>query len=121
MKNNHLIWIIDRQHWPRALLRAELIERGFDAEGFEEITDAFNALRKRGAVTPHVIVLELLEQDIKQDDLNNLTQTCIPLIILGGETELNEQILKTHDRIAVMKRPLTIGEVADRVGEITGD
>jgi DNA-binding response OmpR family regulator len=120
MKYKHLIWIIDRQHWPRALLRAELIERGFGAEGFEEITDAFNALRKQGAVAPQVIVMELRGQDISQADLDKLTQTGIPLIMLAGETELSERILKMNQRVAVMKRPLTIGEVADRVGEIAG-
>src|SRR5215471_17474158 len=28
-----VVWIIDAEQWPRALLRAELIERGFDAVG----------------------------------------------------------------------------------------
>ncbi len=121
MKDKHLIWIIDRQHWPRALLRAELIERGYDAEGFEEITDALKVLSKESAVRPRVIVLELREQERKQEYLDKLMQTRIPLIILGDETELSERILKTHDRVSVMKRPLTIGEVADRVAKVAGE
>lgn len=120
MKDKHLIWIIDRQHWPRALLRAELIERGFDAEGFEEITDALKVLSKESALRPRVIVVELREQGRKQEYLDNLMQTRIPLIILCDETELSEQILKTHGRVSVMKRPLTIGEIADKIAEIAG-
>jgi len=30
-----LIWIIDAEQWPRVLLRAELIERGFDGGAVE--------------------------------------------------------------------------------------
>jgi DNA-binding NtrC family response regulator len=118
LDNKYLIWIIDRQHWPRTLLRAELIERGFDAGGFEEITDALNELGKESALRPRVIVVELREQERKQEHLDKLIQIGIPLIILGDETELSEQTLKMHQRVAVMKRPMTIGEVADMVEEI---
>jgi DNA-binding NtrC family response regulator len=116
---NKLIWIIDRQHWPRALLRAELMERGYDVEGFEELSLALLELREHGGALPRVTVLELREQDIKQEELDKLIRTGIPLIVLGGETELNDKIIKKmHHRAAVMKRPLTIGEVADKVEEI---
>jgi hypothetical protein len=31
-----VVWIIDPDQWPRAMLRAELIERGVDAVGLPE-------------------------------------------------------------------------------------
>ena len=34
-----VIWIIDAEQWPRALLRAELIERGYDAVGYVTVRD----------------------------------------------------------------------------------
>src|SRR5438105_15757625 len=51
-----VIWIIDADHWPRALLRAELIERGYDAVGFVTDDDAVRVIPQR---RPDVIVVEL--------------------------------------------------------------
>src|SRR5689334_9573424 len=35
-----VVWIVDAEHWPRAYLRAELIERGYDAVGFVGVREA---------------------------------------------------------------------------------
>ena len=39
-KKEPAVWVIDSEQWPRACLRAELIERGYDAYGFISIGDA---------------------------------------------------------------------------------
>ena len=40
----HRIWIISNQHWPRAFLRAELMERGYEVDSFEGMPQALSAL-----------------------------------------------------------------------------
>ena len=46
------IWIVGADHWPRALLRAELIERGYDATGFPTLEDAVTRLMLTRARRP---------------------------------------------------------------------
>ena len=50
-----VVWIVDADHWPRAELRALLIERGYDAIGFESLVDAVlrAAAAGRGAAGGH--------------------------------------------------------------------
>lgn len=113
-----VVWIIDRQQWPRASLRAELIERGFDALGYEEIAEALAALHDPRTDRPHVIVLELREQDLNRETLAPLAGAGVPIVILGGIPELNEPAIREFAWTAVMRRPFTLGAVADKVGEL---
>ena len=115
-----IVWIIDRQQWPRALLRAELIERGFDALGYEEIADALTALHHPRTGRPQVIVLELREQDLNQDTLGPLVEAGVPIVVLGGIPELNEPAIEELAWAKVMRRPFTLGAVADEVEELIG-
>ena len=80
-----VIWIIEAEHWPRALIRAELIERGFDAVGYENVRDAEANLRTR---FPDVIVVE-------HEDIAPLRNLGVPIIEL--------------------RRPVSIGEIAEAV------
>ena len=48
------IWIIDAEQWPRAMLRAEMIDRGFDAVGYIAVRDAIDSLPSR---SPDAIVV----------------------------------------------------------------
>ena len=42
-----VVWIIDWEQWPRANLRALLLDRGFDAIGFRELEEAEKAAALR--------------------------------------------------------------------------
>ncbi len=112
-----IIWIIDRQQWPRAYLRAELIERGFDAIGFVELGEALAALYDPEYVTPRLIVLELQGQSITKADLETLAHFGIPAVALGGAAELSDERVKGFNWAALMQRPFMIGKVADVVEE----
>ena len=61
-KDEVIVWIVDSEHWPRACLRAELIERGYDAVGFLELEKALAAIRAPDLRKPRAIVLELRDQ-----------------------------------------------------------
>ncbi len=112
-----VIWIIDSQQWPRAYLRAELIERGFEVIGFVELGEALAALYDREYVTPRLIVLELQGQSISETDLETLARCGIPAVALGGAAELSDERVRSFKWAAVMQRPFTIGKVANVVEE----
>ena len=110
-----LIWIIDAEHWPRALLRAELLERGFDAVGFETIEDALAADPSR---FPGVIVLEARNQELTAARVAKLFDLRVPLLLLGGAIELNEPWLRDFPWTAIVQRPVSLGAIADRVAGV---
>lgn len=115
-----VIWIIDSQQWPRAYLRAELIERGFEAVGFIELAHALAVLHHPYYAKPCLIVLEFRGLSHKHDELDALAQIVIPIIALGGAVELNAEWVKQFERAAVLRRPFTIGKIADAVEELVG-
>ena len=115
-----VIWIIDSQQWPRAYLRAELIERGFEAIGFMELTHALMAFHHPYYAKPCLIVLELRGLSHKHDELDALAQIAIPIIALGGAVELNAEWVKQFEWAAVLQHPFTIGNVADAVEGLIG-
>lgn len=108
------IWIIDAEHWPRALLRAELIERGCDAVGYETVRDAIDSLPWR---RPDAIVIDLRGQPIPV--VERLLKLNVPVIVIGGAPEIHD--LPDGGWAAVMRRPVSIGEIADKVSGLCAD
>src|SRR5687768_7771105 len=80
-----VVWIIDSDQWPRALLRAELIERGYDAAGYITVRDAIESLPMR---RPDAIVVDLRGQPMPL--VERLTKTGAPVVVIGGATEMNQ-------------------------------
>ncbi len=103
-----VIWIIDAEQWPRALLRAELIERGYDAVGYITVRDAIDSLPWR---RPDAIVVELRGQPMPL--VERLLGLHVPIVIVGGIPEIND--LPQREWAAVLHRPVSIGDIADRV------
>jgi len=100
------IWIIDSEQWPRAFLRAELIERGFDAVGYLSVEDALRNIRTR---FPDAIVVEL--RDVAREDIARLFEIGVPVIGIVSRPEpawLNE-----FKWGALLRRPISIGEIAN--------
>jgi DNA-binding response OmpR family regulator len=114
------IWIIDAEHWPRSLLRAELIERGYDAVGFAAAGDAASALRSGTPSRPDLLVLELRGQDMPKHLLAALTETGIPIVALGGAVELDDPVLSGMRWEAVFRRPFTVGALAEEIAALLG-
>lgn len=106
-----VVWIIDAEQWPRAMLRAELIERGFDAVGYVTVGDAIESLPMR---PPNAIVVDLRGQPLRF--VERLPMIGVPVLVIGGIPEINE--LPPSGWTAVMRRPVSIGEIADRVAAV---
>ena len=110
-----VVWIIQAEHWPRAYLRAELLERGFEAIGFRYMGEAIAALRFGTHEKPFVLLIDLQKLALKASEIRALSLTRIPKILLGGAVELNEDWIERVGGALTMRRPFTIGELADLV------
>ena len=115
-KKGPVLWVIDSEQWPRACLRAELIERGYDPFGFIAINDALDSVARGESPKPELIILELRGQDLSPRSIAAIRNLQIPTIALGGSAELNEPIIKEQGWEFVFKRPVSLGQIADVVG-----
>jgi hypothetical protein len=112
------IWIVDADHWPRAYLRAELIERGHDAIGFETLKDALVTLALPRAARPTLWIIDLAGQTIDAAARAALARAGIPIVAVSGAGPANDDPLVPLAE--TLRRPLTIGEIADAVDRLTG-
>jgi len=114
-KKEPVLWVIDSEQWPRACLRAELIERGYDPYGFITVGDALDSLSRGASLTPELIILESRGQDLSRQVVAAIRDLQIPTIVLGGNLELNEPLIKEQKWDLVLKRPVSLGQIADAV------
>ena len=111
------IWIVDAEHWPRALLRAELIERGFDATGFETVEDAIRQLRLTGAERrPALLVLDWRDQTMDERTSELLVRAGVPVLVVADLAHRDGG--PAGPVVEVLNRPLTIGDVANAVEQL---
>jgi len=107
------IWTVDADHWPRAYLRAELIERGYDATGFETLKDAVVRLLVARSRRPALLVIDLHGQMIDDKLARVLLRERLPVIAVADAT--SSEIAPRGAVVELLRRPLTIGAVADAV------
>jgi hypothetical protein len=112
-KREPILWVVDREQWPRVCLRAELIERGYDPYGFILLDDALDYFSKGRSPKPEALVLELRGQKLTNDSLRSLQDLAIPTIVLGGSADLNDPLVQNRRWKVVFRRPFSLGEVAD--------
>ena len=77
------IWIVGADHWPRALLRAELIERGYDATGFVTLEDAVRRLMLPPARRPALLVLDRRDQVVDERTSALLSRARVPILVVA--------------------------------------
>jgi FixJ family two-component response regulator len=109
------VWVVDADHWPRAELRALLIERGYDAMGIETLADAVLRARLPGAALPAAIVVDLAAQDAGEALVAALFATHVPVIAIGGALEWEQPSGHGGGWAAFLRRPVTLGDIADAV------
>jgi len=112
------IWIVNVEHWPRALLRAELIERGYDATGFVKLEDAIARLMLPHAQRPALLVLDAREQVVDEPRAALLARAGIPVMTVADLSHAGGASLDFA--AAIVRRPVTIGAIADAVDRLTG-
>ena len=112
-----IVWVIGSDHWPRSYLRAELIERGLDAIGFVTPREALVRLETR-APPPALAVVDLHEQAATERGLAPLLSAGFPVIALGGAAEWADPARRGYPWTRFLRRPITIGAVADAVERV---
>lgn len=112
-----VVWVVNADHWPRAYLRAELIERGYDATGFVSVKDAVIKLMLPGSRPPTLLVVDLHGQAIDDKLRAVLLRERVPVLAIAdaahAETELSASF------VDILRRPLTIGSIADAIDRFT--
>ncbi len=109
------VWVIDANQWPRALLVAELTERGYDVSGFAGIAAALLALPSREAAQPLLALLELAGIEAEPSDLRQLLARGIRLVGICDARSARGRLAAELPWSALLRRPCTIGEIVDRV------
>jgi len=112
------VWIIGSDLWPRAYLRAELIERGYDAIGFVTLRDAIINLTVMRSRRPSLIIFDLHDQTGDEKLVARLFRHHVPVVAIAGATEAADERLLDHPWAAFLRRPITIGAVADSIGAL---
>ena len=116
MVRGDAIWIVNADHWPRAYLRAELCERGYDAIGFETLKDALARLALGHGARPALLVLDLHGQVLGDDDRRALSGSGVPILaIVDAAPPAGEP---PAPLAGTLHRPLTIGAIADAVDRL---
>lgn len=118
MARETVVWIIEADQWPRAYLIAELAERGLGAIGYPHLSEAVADLGAGLTPRPEAIVMELRDQYVEPSLIDALMGSGVPVVLLTGAIERDERIKEGYGWAAVMKRPFTVGSVADKVQEI---
>ena len=119
--NPPVIWLIDNNHWERADIRAQLIELGFQVEGFVNIFHALSMFHRQIVERPRLLILELHNLAYQVSDLNELFRLGAPVILLTGVFEDDRELLEKHKWAAVLRRPFSIGQLADLVLALAAD
>jgi hypothetical protein len=109
-----VVWVIESDQWPRALLRAELIERGYDAIGFTSADRAIVRLVVEGQRRPRLVVVDLGGQAITRGTVALLSAGGVPVIGVAGATDA-AGAPETLGFTTLLRRPISLGEIADLV------
>jgi hypothetical protein len=113
-----VVWIVDSEHWPRACLRAELIERGYDALGFETLADALVRLVLPGSPGPRVVVIDLTDQPVDRRQLESFVRAGAALIGIAGAVEVARPAQGNLPWTVLLQRPVSLGEIAGCVARL---
>jgi hypothetical protein len=118
LQKQPVLWIVDSEQWPRACLRAELIERGYDAIGFIALNDAVETFSREAGRKPDIILIESHDQDLTKEMLEIIEGLNVPTILLAGTVELANPLVQKHRWTKILTRPFSLGLVSDIVQEL---
>ena len=112
------IWIVSADQWPRALLRAELIERGYDATGFVTLEEAVKRLMLPPARRPALLVLDRRDQVVDERTSARLSAAGVPILVVADIA--HSGVAPLAPVVEILHRPVTMGSIADAVDRLIG-
>ena len=102
----------------RALLRAQLIEEGFDAEAYGNVGDAVQCLWASGTM-PSLVIVDLFESENPVEDIATLSHWAklLPIWILAVHGAAGTEALENRGFERVLFRPLDVGTLVQEIKE----
>jgi DNA-binding response OmpR family regulator len=110
------ILIAGKDWQARALLRAQMLEEGFEVEAHEAIRDALAALVP-GPDLPDLFIADISASDDPSADVEALSAWSrkLPLWIIASRTYIVEKGLRGHGFEMTLLRPIDVGELVDQI------
>lgn len=111
--------LISGKEWAaRALLRAQLLEEGFDVEACEDVQEAVDRLWGSREM-PSLLIVDLFETSKPVEDVATLLHWAklLPIWILAGHGTAGAGRLKGQGFERVLFRPLDVGKLAQEIKE----
>lgn len=109
--------LIARKNWQaRALLRAQLLEEGFEVEACETIPEALARLPP-GTDLPALLLADISASDEPAADVEALSAWSrkIPIWVIASRTYIVEKGLHGHGFEMILLRPVDLGELVDQI------
>lgn len=100
----------------RALVRAQLLEEGFDVEAYETIPEALeilNSVRK----PPDLLIADVSASDNPSADIEALARWSrkLAIWIIASQAFIIERGLQGHGFEMILLRPVDVGELVDQI------
>ena len=110
------ILIAGKDWQARALLRAQLLEEGFEVEAHETIPEALAALEP-GTNLPDLFIADISASDEPSADVEALSAWSrkVPIWIIASRTYIVEKGLRGHGFEMILLRPVDVGELVDQI------
>jgi CheY-like chemotaxis protein len=110
------ILIAGKDWQSRALLRAQLLEEGFEVEAHETIPEALSTLTEDGSL-PSLLIADISASDEPSADVEALSAWSrnLPIWVIASRTYIIEKGLRGHGFEMTLLRPIDVGELVDQI------
>ncbi len=117
---NHVL-IAGRDWQARALLRAQLLDEGFEAEAYETISEALAVLSPDTRL-PDLFIADISASDDPSADVEALAAWArkIPIWIIASRAYIIEKGLRGHGFEMVLLRPVDVNELVEQIKKRLG-
>ena len=112
------IMIAGKDWTARALLRAQLIEEGFDVEAYEDVQEAVQRLWASGDM-PALLVADLFVSEKPVEEIATLSHWAklLPIWVLAGYGTAEANKLEGQGFERILFRPLDLGKLVQEIRE----
>lgn len=109
-----MLILVGKDWQARALVRAKLLEEGFDVEAYETAAGALGGL---GEVLPALLVADLTASDDPSSEIAALAEWSgrIPIWIIAGHSLILGKELKSRGFEMILFRPVDVGELVEQI------
>jgi DNA-binding response OmpR family regulator len=110
------VLVVGRDWQFRALLRAQLIEEGLEADAYETVRAALASLEGTDLL-PAMLVVDLFASADPATEIEQLATwtSQIPIWVIAGRNLISEKRLKGRGFEVILFRPVDMGELVEQI------